>query len=115
MRTEEKKREALRLKEVKNSPPITPVEQVAVPIEDAAPAALNNEPTSEGQDDNNKEETPSAAQINDASANPENVEEPYQAEQDIPQPSIEVWILPISQFNTTANPGLGDCPWSRVD
>lgn len=86
LRTEEKKREALRLKEVKNAfPVITPVEIIPTPIE--APTPTPAEP--EVLVDVEKVPSPAAGQTEQNSA-PEESTEPLQAEQDIPQPSIEV-------------------------
>lgn len=86
MRTEEKKREALRLKEEKNTPPDTPilpeptpVEQTPVIEETPTEQPISTEVPTEG--------APSAEQVDEALPT---VEQVTQAEQDIPQPSIEV-------------------------
>jgi len=84
LRTEEKKREAIRLKELKNSPPATPVDNVPTPIEaptttEATPAAAQTE-----------EPLSAVDQAVEIPAQPENTEQFLEAQQDIPQPSIEV-------------------------
>lgn len=83
LRTEEKKREALRSKEAKNSPPPTPLEAVETPVETPTPVDATEpkpEPSSIAAQDN-VENPPETA-----------TETPHDAEQqDIPQPSIEVW------------------------
>ncbi len=99
LRTEEKKREALRLKEEKNSPPVieppTPVEtpaSVSVSVEEpAAPASNDSEATEEF-----KAEVPPVAQLDDATQKPDaaDLEQPAEDQQDVPQPSIEVGVSP---------------------
>jgi len=84
LRTEEKKREAIRLKELKNSPPATPVDNVPTPVEaptttEAAPAAAQTE-----------EPLSVVDQAVETPAQPENTEQFLETQQDIPQPSIEV-------------------------
>jgi hypothetical protein len=81
LRTEEKKREALRSKEVKDSPPPTPLDAVATPVEVPTPvdSVEHKAGPSPGPAPDQAEETPG----ND-------IETPHNAEQDIPQPSIEV-------------------------
>jgi hypothetical protein len=94
LRTEEKKREALRQKEIKDTPPATPLEVEATPLEPAAPIESTTvaEVTTEASND-----TPIPAQssenerAHDEPAVPiGNGEQLDQAEEDIPQPSIEV-------------------------
>jgi hypothetical protein len=89
LRTEEKKREAVRLKEAKDTPPATPVEQseptlatgrtpLSPVVNDVAAREVKFEPSS-------------AADITEeAPANPEEATLLQDAQQDIPQPSIEV-------------------------
>ena len=88
LRTEEKKREALRLKEQKNSPPITPPasEDTAAPIE---PIIEQPSKDVELTEDVKTEETP-AAQLDETPAKFENSEQTTGDQQDVPQPSIEV-------------------------
>lgn len=88
LRTEEKKREALRLKEQKNSPPITPPasEDTAAPIE---PIIEQPSKDVELTEDVKSEETP-AAQLDETPAKFEHSEQTTGDQQDVPQPSIEV-------------------------
>jgi hypothetical protein len=80
LRTEEKKREALKLKEVKESPQSALPETVVTPIE---------EPTLvDSVEDKQPSPVPASDQVQDASRNV--IETPHNAEQDVPQPSIEV-------------------------
>ena len=80
LRTEEKKREALRSKEGKNSHPPTPIDAAATPVE--APMVVDTV-------ESNAESTPAPAtdQVGEV---PENAAEAPQ--QDVPQPSIEVRV-----------------------
>jgi hypothetical protein len=101
LRTEEKKREALRLKDLKNTPPdtpatpVTPIDALSVPtlshesapsatldLKDGAPQAASEElPMSVDQDGQvSSAETGAAAGLTEA-------------QRDIPQPSIEVRTL----------------------
>jgi hypothetical protein len=89
LRTEEKKREALRLKEAKNSPPIASVDSVPTPIEVPTPAPTA-EQDADVQVDVKTAPSPAGDQTEGASAIPDESTEPLQAEEDIPQPSIEV-------------------------
>jgi hypothetical protein len=85
LRTEEKKREALRIKEAKITPPITPSEPIpalTTPVIET-PVEL----VLEAQADIRAEVTPLPNQVDESLVNPEEI---AQAEQDIPQPSIEV-------------------------
>ena len=98
LRTEEKKREALRLKDLKDTPPdtpatpITPVEAVAVPALPSS-SALAIAPKAE-------DEAPQPASLESSTGggqdwlvsatNPVSAEIPSESQQDIPQPSIEV-------------------------
>ncbi len=99
LRTEEKKREALRLKDEKNSPPDTPVQVVAAPE-----FPTNNEETAA------LEETMivSEAKLEDFAPLSEQIEvesaeavdaETAQSQQDIPQPSIEVMRHVLQELN----------------
>jgi hypothetical protein len=93
LRTEEKKREALRMKEEKNTPPDTPVLPEPTPVEQTQ--VIEETPTEQPVSTEVKTEgTPSAEQADEALPNVELV---TQAEQDIPQPSIEV-CNPSSKF-----------------
>lgn len=86
LRTEEKKREALRLKEEKHTPPDTPVLPEPTPIEHTTFV----EETSVEQPISTEVKTevePSAELFDEALPN---AEQATQAEQDIPQQSIEV-------------------------
>ena len=91
LRTEEKKREALRLKEVKNTPPDTPIHVDTTSIETEAPVA-------ESQIDLGNDESVGAADTTtDSAITNQTVEAPSgydnaapTALQDIPQQSIEV-------------------------
>ena len=86
-RTEEKKREAARLKEAKASPPATPLVVETPTLVDPTPAEIiKDAPPAEVQD---KEATP-AEQIEQAPAKP--ADEDPAAQQDIPHQSIEVRI-----------------------
>ncbi len=94
LRTEEKKREALRLKEGKNTPPDTPLSVQPTPAESVVPAeertnAHTNDITTVTEINDEKprilEETPEVAPA--SASDPERL---TQAQQDIPQPSIEV-------------------------
>lgn len=86
LRTEEKKREALRQKEVKNTPPATPLEPEPTPVEPvAAPEPIVEEiqaPTAQIVD-----ETP---QVDGTLTDQVDGETTDKAQQDIPQASIEV-------------------------
>jgi hypothetical protein len=96
LRTEEKKREALRQKDLKATPPATPLETESTPLEPANSTehAVVTETAVEASDD-----TPIPAEASTdepaqevSSAEPVDGEEADQAEEDIPQPSIEVRI-----------------------
>ena len=87
LRTEEKKREALRSKEAKVSPPATPAEVAPTPIEAPAPPEPVAGPNSADVPEVQHEDSAVLDKIGDA---PANLEAEEQAEQDIPQPSIEV-------------------------
>lgn len=92
LRTEEKKREALRLKEAKNTPPDTPRDvepPVTAVIPEETPTAEEVVPMPEL----NTESAPVVEPVEEtpAPANPVDVEQAQEAQQDIPQPSIEVW------------------------
>jgi hypothetical protein len=101
LRTEEKKREALRLKDLKNTPPdtpatpATPVDALATStlllesapllapvVKDEAPQLPSVEPSTAGDQG---EQVPATE--------PVTAELPTEAQQDIPQPSIEVQTL----------------------
>ncbi|CAG8958150.1 hypothetical protein HYFRA_00000499 [Hymenoscyphus fraxineus] len=85
LRTEEKKREVLRQKEVKDTPPATPLEPEPIPIETVA--------VTESIVDESKvlepENTEAEPQVDGPLVNPVNEERTDQAQQDIPQASIE--------------------------
>ena len=111
LRTEEKKREALRLKEQKNSPPITPPasEDTAAPIE---PITEQRSKNVELTEDVKTEDTP-AAQLDETPAKFEDSEQPTGDQQDVPQPSIEVrpsCMVNVSEVDKTT----GDCTWPRA-
>lgn len=94
MRTEEKKREAQKSKEAKDTPPATPIEPVAAPILPAVEPAAAHAPeyetttvetilTANGQDE----------EYSDVQASG-NEQLSVEDQQDIPQPSVEVghWL-----------------------
>jgi hypothetical protein len=86
LRTEEKKREALRLKEEKNTPPDTPVLPEPTPVEQAP--VIEETPIEQPVSAEVKTEAePSTGPVDETLPNAEQV---TQAEQDIPQQSIEV-------------------------
>jgi hypothetical protein len=101
LRTEEKKREAVRLKDLKNTPPDTPVTP-ATPIDALTAPTLPFESaptlTSDAKDD-----VPRAALVEASAPTHQDgqvpatetvaTELPMEAQQDIPQPSIEVQTL----------------------
>lgn len=87
LRTEEKKREALRLKEVKISPPPTPLDATATPVE--APAVTEANAVVDKVADaveTDAETTPAVVEETPVNG----TETSDNAEQDVPQPSIEV-------------------------
>lgn len=88
LRTEEKKREALRLKEQKNSPPITPpaLDETVAPVEQVVATQTQDV---ESVEDVKTEETP-VAQLDETPATTEDSEQSAGDQQDVPQPSIEV-------------------------
>ncbi|KUJ19071.1 uncharacterized protein LY89DRAFT_716682 [Mollisia scopiformis] len=91
LRTEEKKREALRLKEEKNTPPDTPITVEPTP---AGPVAPVEEPAPANDITNIAEEKDEKVDIVTEPSDPPlpttlDPEQAAQAEQDIPQPSIE--------------------------
>jgi hypothetical protein len=89
LRTEEKKREAFRSKEVKNSPPPTLPDVAATPVETPTGAdAVESKALSPGPTADLIQETPE----NDTAT-------PQNAEQDIPQPSIEVCVYRFGPMN----------------
>ena len=91
LRTEEKKRESLRLKEAKNTPPVTPIEPTTrIELPTPAPEAATTEPTSKDQIDEKAEGHPYLVPNGQPSVTAEDREQVQQAEQDVPQPSIEV-------------------------
>jgi hypothetical protein len=97
LRTEEKKREALRLKDLKNSPAATPITPVT-PVEPAIPATsseLVSSSAPEVKDEalevvTNEQETTSQADDKLGAIAEENLSP--EAQKDIPQPSIEVRV-----------------------
>jgi len=86
LRTEEKKREALRLKEEKNTPPDTPVLPEPTPVEQTP--AIEETPIETPILAELKTEAEPSAEQSDKTVS--SVEYVTQAEQDIPQQSIEV-------------------------
>jgi hypothetical protein len=98
LRTEEKKREALRLKDLKNTPPDTPVTPVT-PIDALAASTLPLESAPTLAPDA-KDEAPQPPSVEPSTAGdldgqvpatePIAAELPTEDQQDIPQPSIEV-------------------------
>lgn len=113
LRTEEKKREALRLKDLKNTPPDTPATP-ATPVDALSASALllESAPT---RGSNVKDEASQAASVDQSAAADQDgqvaatesvgVQGPTEAQQDIPQPSIEVqtithlsFSLPLTMF-----------------
>lgn len=97
MRTEEKKREALKLKEVKITPPDTPVDTVADEPSIAAEAPLSVEVLGDKPQDNltavedrKTANSPSTDVFEGTSEYQNDAHESQEAQQDIPQQSIEV-------------------------
>jgi hypothetical protein len=96
LRTEEKKREALRLKDLKNASPVTPATPTT-PVEIPAASALPPAPTTDHEDLHNRQEAAvsgapvdtSHGELASASQAPQE-QLPVEIQQDIPQPSIEV-------------------------
>lgn len=88
LRTEEKKREAFRLKEEKNTPPDTPVLPEPTPV--VQTAVLEETPIEPVVAEVKAEAEPSA---DTAQQTLPDVDQVIQAEQDIPQQSIEVCDL----------------------
>ena len=91
LRTEEKKREAFKSKEVKATPPETPVEAVSVLVETPVVAPEVGAPSQYGDvvekaPTSNKQQEDKAVTVNLAEQNQE-------AQKDIPQQSIEVSSL----------------------
>jgi hypothetical protein len=91
LRTEEKKREALRAKALKDTPPVTPVEDVTTttageePVSRLAPGAKVEEPTPATESESVIEH---AERDTDEVVASERL--PREDQQDIPQQSIEV-------------------------
>jgi hypothetical protein len=108
LRTEEKKREASRLKDVKNTPPDTPATP-ATPVDALAASTFPFEPASTLVPDA-KDEAPLPASVEHSAAGdqggqvpaiePVVAELPTEAQQDIPQPSIEVQTFILLSFST---------------
>jgi len=91
LRTEEKKREALRVKEAKEATPVTPSDVEPTPTDVLAPAdAEPKEPTQETPAEVNTDTPAATEELDEAPPNPADAEQAIQAQQDIPQPSIEV-------------------------
>ncbi len=91
LRTEEKKREALRVKEAKEATPATSVDAASTPVDILAPAdAEPKDHTQETTAEVNAETPTVEEQIDESPPNPADAEQTTQAQQDIPQPSIEV-------------------------
>lgn len=97
LRTEERKREALRLKETKATPPATPIEVkpavVEAPVPDETPveAPVSDEPTA---NEVKTEDVPETEKTEDAPSNQLDTEPLTEAQKDIPQQSIEVRTAP---------------------
>jgi hypothetical protein len=100
LRTEEKKREDRRLKDIKNSPvvaevtPMTPVELVAtptIPLEPAPASASDVQDQGAAIEASVPEPQQEAGLQNNATEDDFSIE----AQKDIPQPSIEARFLPI--------------------
>jgi len=91
LRTEEKKREAVRAKALKDTPPVTPVEDVTAPIPTEEPVSLlvpgakADEPTPATESEPAIEHAPGDT---DEVAASERL--PTEDQQDVPQQSIEV-------------------------
>jgi hypothetical protein len=103
LRTAEKKLEALRLKEEKNTPPDTPVLPEPTPVEQTPVTEETHiEPRVTAEVE--AEEEASAERIVEALHNTEQI---IQAEQDIPQQSIEVGHGFLKE-KSAANEQLGD-------
>jgi hypothetical protein len=98
LRTEEKKREALRLKDGKNTPPDTPTLPEPTPVEQTqvVEEVATEQPTST---EYKPGAAPSARKVDEVFPN---VKQVTQAEQDIPQQSIEV-SHPSSEVSSRAN------------
>lgn len=98
LRTEEKKREAVRLKEEKNTPPDTPVIVETTPIAPVEPVVPSGEPPitsneSKGAVDGDDVSQGPVAEEKPDETQPDvqpDLQQTEQAQQDIPQPSIEV-------------------------
>ncbi|RDW59645.1 hypothetical protein BP6252_12732 [Coleophoma cylindrospora] len=90
LRTEEKKREALRVKEAKNTPPDTPQEEVP-PAEGEPPSELPTriEDNASIPPDGSQDAEVIVGIVLEHPANPAEIEAAQEAAQDIPQPSIE--------------------------
>jgi hypothetical protein len=107
LRTEEKKREALRLKDLKNTPPDTPATP-ATPVDAIAPATLMLE-SALAIAPNAKDETAQLPSVEPSAAGDRGgqvpatelvpAELPTEAQQDIPQPSIEVQTFNLPLFS----------------
>ncbi|KAL3419253.1 pre-mRNA-splicing factor 38B [Phlyctema vagabunda] len=88
LRTEEKKREALRLKEVKNTPPDTPceTEQNVTVVPEEAPVPEEAAPVISGTP---RDPTPAIEEVEEGPSDPLDANQSQEAQQDIPQQSIE--------------------------
>lgn len=109
LRTEEKKREALRLKDLKDTPPDTPVTP-ATPIDAlTAPTLPLESATTNAPEAKDEEPQPASGELSVVGDQDGQVsttgaiaaELPTEAQQDIPQPSIEVPILRHLAFTRT--------------
>lgn len=107
LRTEEKKREALRLKDEKNTPPDTPVQVAAAPevLPQIEETSVVPEATAFAAID--AEENPIKATEADIPAT--------EAQQDIPQQSIEVILRLKTTYATLTNRDIGGCTRTRID
>ena len=117
LRTEEKKREALRLKEAKETPPDTPADSEPTPAAAYTPVASAT-PTMKdiSAGEVRSEQSSRVDRLELLPPNGEDVAPPQKAQQDIPQPSIEVRLSPIEALtNHYANFAVGDCTWTRTD
>ena len=98
LRTEEKKREALRSKEAKVSPPATSADVAPTPIEAPAPPEPVAGPNGADLPEVQHEDSAVLDKVGDI---PADLEAEEQAEQDIPQPSIEVRHQSHVQWGTS--------------
>lgn len=95
LRTEEKKREAVRVKEEKKSPAaVTPAPLVEIPTP-VAEAVAQPSKEAEAAEEIATEETP-AGPLEPEATRPEGSEALTETQQDVPQPSIEVSFVGVA-------------------